>query len=98
MNTAWLTMKQVPEEQYKVISVERLVSTPYIVQDDVMDFFEFDHDDTSLRQMTAEVNPDKAHIGRWRDELKPAQAQAVDHFCGDTHRLWRMVEKYGGRV
>ena len=98
MRGAWFAMHQVPQEQYKVISVERFVEYPEVILREVMPFFGFETSDETYAAMAGEVNPKKSHIGRWREELHPQQIAAIDFNCSDTHNLWKMVEKYGGWI
>jgi hypothetical protein len=94
MGKAWRAMQDVPEEQYLVIQLEKLIISPIDTLVKVFDFACFPYTNEQIVEMAETIDIKKANVGRWRKDITTDQAQAIEYFCGDTFRLWKMVAKW----
>ena len=89
MKRAWEHRLNVPEDRYMVVSLESLVNNTTAVLHKIYRFIDYGRPDTALGQkVAAPIRADKAHVGRYRKDLSPAQAKFVDNKCWMTYQQW----------
>jgi hypothetical protein len=75
-------MKEFPEDQALVISLENLVKSPVEKLKMILEFAELTYNHEQIFEWAGQINEDKAHIGRYRKELSREDSERIDNSCG----------------
>ncbi|MDP8207384.1 MAG: sulfotransferase [Candidatus Electryonea clarkiae] len=92
MNAAMKAKNQVQQENYCVVSLENLMIRPREIMRYLFDFAQFPTSDDQINTWTMNLDPEKAHIDRWKKELDPKSIQLIEDGCVDNYEYWKSEE------
>lgn len=69
--------QQTPQSRYAILSLERLVSDTAECLEALGRFTGAAFDENALAKMSSAIDPEKAHIGRYENELGPTEAKRL---------------------
>jgi Sulfotransferase family len=76
---------QLPPERFLVLQLEDLVlADREVAYARLLDFLELDDDPAMRSFFESEVGPERAHVGRWRTELEPAERDELEAAYAET--------------
>jgi hypothetical protein len=85
--------KLVRNSPYAVVSLERLCAEPVDCLQRLFSFMGIDPDPGELETAATSIDPGKSHMGRYKTELDPAQADFVMQACAPIHDELKRREK-----
>jgi hypothetical protein len=76
---------QIPPERFHVLQLEDLVlAHRELAYERLLEFLELDDDPAMRSFFESEVGPERAHVGRWRTELEPADRAELEAAYAET--------------
>ena len=98
MTKSFVVQSKIPLENYFTVSLEKFVENKEKLIQTVFNFVEVGCSEEIYQNLCDEVNPENAHIDRWKGKLSDEEGQAIEQKCYKIYKHWQHRESQSFRV